>query len=85
MMLRWYSSSSEEVRDLIAKKNVIHGGYDTHNSPFYIGRVFFYGEQIIGRVRTDVTKPYMESLWWSGARFTYHRSVEFDVLVYEDI
>lgn len=83
-MLRWYSTNSTVFWDLLREKTVIRGGIDAKNDPFYIGRVFFFGEHIIGRVRTDNFDPYMESLYWAGGKYHYHRSFIFDVLVYED-
>lgn len=83
-MLRWYSTSAKDLHNLLARKTVIRGGVDRKDDPFYIGRVFFFGEHIIGRVRVDMTEPYMESVYWAGGRYNYHRSTTFDVLVYED-
>lgn len=83
-MLRWYSTTGHDLQHLLADKTVVRGGIDRKEDPYYVGRLFFFGEHIIGRIRTDVAEPYMESLFWVGGKYNYHTSTTFDVLVYED-
>lgn len=83
-MFRWYSTTAEQVEDLLKTKTAMRGGIDTKNVPYYIGRVFFRNQQLVGRIRLHGRDSYMESLYWSAGGYYYHRSTEFDLLVYED-
>lgn len=84
MKLRWYSTSTEDIDKLLEQKTVIRAGVDTKRVPYYVGRVFFRNQQIIGRVRPDGDKYFVESLYWAAGGYYYHKSDVFEVLVYED-
>lgn len=84
MKLRWYSTTSEEFATLMKEKTVLRAGVDMARVPFYVGRVFFRNQQIIGRVKPNGDFYELESLYWSAGGYYYHTSTTFEVLVYED-
>lgn len=84
LKLRWYSTTSEEFSALLQDKTVLRAGVNTEDVPFYVGRVFFRDQQIIGRIKPDGDTFEMESLYWAAGGYYYHKSTTFDALVYED-
>lgn len=79
----WYSTTGVELNKLIQEKNVLRGGVDRTGVFFYIGKVFFRDQEVIGRVRSNGGYFELEALYWSNPEYYYHKSTTFEVLVYK--